>query len=72
MNELIPAITPFLSKTTAIMSAVIILIMIGAWLVSTEKKINRATVEKYINTIKISVISLIILEVFLTLIENIR
>jgi hypothetical protein len=64
------AITPFLTKTTAIMSAVIILIMIGAWLVSTEKKINRGTVEKYINTIKISVISLILLEVFLTLIDQ--
>jgi preprotein translocase subunit SecG len=64
------AITPFLTKTTAIMTAVIILIMIGAWLVSTEKKINRGTVEKYINTIKISVISLILLEVFLTLIDQ--
>lgn len=70
MQELTAVLTPFLTKTTAIMSAVIILIMVGAWLVSTEKRINRGTVEKYIVTIKTSVIALILLEVFLTLIEQ--
>ena len=69
MQELLTEITPFLTKTTAIMSAVIILIMIGAWLVSTERRINRQTVEKYIKTIKNSVVCLILLEAFLTVIE---
>lgn len=70
MQDLLIGITPFLTKTTAIMTAVIILIIVGAVLVSTEKRINRQTVEKYIKTIRISVISLILLEVFLTLIEQ--
>jgi hypothetical protein len=62
-------ITPFLTKTTAIMSAVIILVIIGAWLVSTEKEINRGTVEKFLKNIKTAVSSLIKLEVFLSLLE---
>ena len=69
MNEILNGVTPFLTKTTAIMSAVIILIMIGAYLVSTEKRINRQTVEKYIKTIKNSVMCLIFLEAFLTIAE---
>ena len=70
MAEIIPLLTPFFVKTTAIMTAVIILIIIGAALVSVEKRVNRGTVEKYIVTIKTSVIALILLEVFLTLIEQ--
>jgi hypothetical protein len=70
MAEMTALLTPFLVSTTAIMTAVIILILIGAWLVSVQKRINRETVEKHLNTIKVSVISLILLEVFLTLIEN--
>jgi hypothetical protein len=62
-------ITPFLTKTTAIMSAVIILSVIGAWLVSTEKEINRKTVEKYLKNLRRANSSLIKLEVFLALLE---
>ncbi len=69
MNELAVAITPFLTKTTAIMSAVIILILIGAFLVSVEKEINRGTVEKFISTIKRTVFWLICLEGILSLME---
>jgi len=72
MNNLMLNIAPFLTKTTAIMSAVIILIMIGAYLVSTEKKINRQTVEKFISTIKYTVFALILLEAFLTVIEKVK
>lgn len=72
MLDLTGSITPFLSKTTAIMSAVIILTLIGAYLVSTEKKINRQTVEKYIGTIKKTSAGLIILEGFLTTIEFVK
>ena len=67
-----PDITPFLSKTTAIMTAVIILIMIGAYLVSTQKKINQETVERFIQAIKYSVLALILLEAFLTLMEKVN
>lgn len=65
MNDTLIRLTPFLTKTTAIMTAVIILVIIGAYLVSTEKKINRVTVEKFIITIKKSVIGLLMLEGFL-------
>jgi hypothetical protein len=69
MNEILTGITPFLTKTTAIMSAVIILMFIGAFLVATEKKINRATVEKYLKGLKWAVISLVTLELVTTLLE---
>ena len=72
MEYLINGITPFMTKTTAIMSAVIILVIIGAYLVSTEKKINRQTVEKFLVIIKKSVIYLISLEAILTIINLIE
>ena len=67
--NLINEIAPFLSKTTAIMTAVIILVIIGAWLVKTEKAINRATVEKMLKTIKSIIKWLIMLEFFLAGVE---
>lgn len=62
MNKLTETFTPFLTKTTAIMSAVIILMLIGAYLVATEKKINRKTVEKFLKQLKIAIAFLIGLE----------
>ena len=59
-------ISPFLVKTTAIMTAVIILTLIGAVLVSIEKQINRKTIEKFILTIRYSILALVFYEVILT------
>ncbi len=70
--DFVQSISPFLAKTTAIMTVVILLTCIGAYLVSTEKKINRQTVEKYILTIKKSIFALITLEGFLTFIEFLK
>jgi uncharacterized membrane protein YhfC len=67
-----PDITPFLTTTTAIMTAVIILISIGAWLVSTQRKINRETVEKQIQAIKYSVFALILLEALITIMQKVK
>ena len=72
MEALINVISPFLVKTTAIMSAVIILVLIGAFLVSTEKKINRTTVGQFIKVIRNSVVALILLEAFLTTVETVK
>jgi len=69
MTSLLNSITPFLTKTTAIMTTVIILVFVAAWLISTEKKINRGTVEKLLKLIKSVVFSLIALEFFSGAIE---
>lgn len=69
MPTLLTVFNPFLVKTTAIMTVVIILTLIGAYLVSTEKKLNRQTVEQFIGVIRKSIRGLIILEVILTIVE---
>ncbi len=65
-------ISPFLVKTTAIMTAVIILVIVTANLVLKEKKVNRGTVEKFIVIVKNSIMWLIILEALLTVVEAIK
>lgn len=72
MNTLVNVLTPYFSKTTAIMTAVIILSIIDAWLVSTEKEINRETVEKFLKNNKTTRLALIKLEAFLTVVEAIK
>lgn len=72
MTNLIPQLTPFLTKTTAIMSAVIILMVIGAYLVATEKRINRATVEKFLKHLKSVIRLLISLEVLIVVTEFVK
>lgn len=69
MNDILNSITPFLVKTTAIMSAVIILTILIVFMVSTEREINKETVEKTIKTVKQSIKWLLILEGFTAFLE---
>jgi len=71
-TDIFSQLTPFLNRTTAIMTLVIILIVVAAFLVSTERKINRQTVEKLLKLIKSVVAWLIALEFFLGLIEVVK
>ena len=65
-TDLVTQISPFLTKTTAIMTAAILLIIISAILVSIERKVNRGTVEKLLNLNRFVICLLIALEVYLS------
>jgi len=70
--KLFGEITPFLTRTTAIMTTVIILVVLLVFMVTTEREITRATVEKTITLVKQIVKWLIMLEVFLGILEIAR
>ena len=70
--DLVEQIAPFLTKTTAIVTGIILLIIISAFLVVTERRINRATVEKLIKTIRSTIKWLIWLEFGLGFFELVK